>query len=569
MLTNTAVRTTNPIEDVADFVSCPSVMQARTFLTGNNHPHVYYSAISETLLKVIGVEAKEAMELLNAVEIKYVAAVQKEFDAANADRKGGNAKASKPADLFRKYNKDLRTIWSRTGQAAIAAHGLFTDLYCEQSLSEGDLNTPEYLDGYTGEHIHEFASIEALLDEKIHQVTSADDGVVLLLKAVFFDGQDDFQGIAPFDTSISQSAKEVRAWAERCKKDLKWTDEQAEAFIKAQGAFDADSDEIILPDDNTDAYTPPTLLPNELVMDRELWYSSRDAVNQFNRNRSEIFKKMGTITIKRGAWHPTFRNLFTDSIGFKEVLDAVERIAKEDITTAAALYVSLAGEYGLMREDVSDVRGLQANGATGAHVNLLEYADAWEEDLLTMVQDSLDRGFPMSERQLGEFDILENGAFRASMPAMDPNPVNTASWNIAFARSAAAGSTWPQAEEAGWDNWRKEMDPVAAEAYNKAADGTNNRSKAMAAFWKLCDKRVPRPVSQIAVIVGKSGLKITPSNKTIAQTKPEQLRMIDWHIAAIKIKGNELDLSGDIKPRLLAKLQELKVGQNLWSLLAI
>jgi hypothetical protein len=568
MLPNTAVRTTNPIEDVSDFVSGPSIMQARTFLTGNSHPHVYYTTVNDTLPKVIGVEAKEAMELLTAIEIKYVSAIQNEFDASNKDRKSGNAKASKPADLFRKYSQNLRTIWSRTGQAAIAAHGLFTDIYCEQSLSEGDLNTPEYLDGYTGQQIHEITSIEALLDENQHRVASADDGVVLLLQAVFFEGQDDFTGVAPFDTSISQTGKEVREWAERCKKDLKWTDEQAEAFIKAQGAFDADSDEIVLPDDGTDAYTPSTLLPNELVMDRELWYSSRDAVGSFNYCRSSAFKKMGTMTIKRGMWHSTFRNLFTDSHGFKDVLEAVERIAKEDITTAAALYLSLAGEYGLLREDVCDVRGLQTNAAAGkVLINMLEYADAWEEDLLTMVQDSLDRGFPMSERQLGEFDILENGAFRASMPEMDPNPVNTASWNIAFARSAAAGSTWPQAEEAGWDNWRKEMDPKAAEAYNVAVAETKNRSKAMAVFWKVCRKDVPRPVCQIAVIVGKSGLRITPSGKTVAQTKPEQLRMIDWHIAALKVKGNELDLSGDIKSRLLAKLQALNVGQDLWNLL--
>jgi hypothetical protein len=98
------------------------------------------------------------------------------------------------------------------------------------------------------------------------------------------------------------------------------------------------------------------------------------------------------------------------------------------------------------------------------------------------------------------------------------------------------------------------MDPKAASTYIAALKHTESRTKAMAAFWRICDNRVPRPQEKIAA-VKMNGLKL------------ESGREIKWFVAGLKLKNNELDVSGDIKPRLLNKLQELGVGQRIWTLL--
>jgi len=44
-------------------------------------------------------------------------------------------------------------------------------------------------------------------------------------------------------------------------------------------------------------------------------------------------------------------------------------------------------------------------------------------------------------------------------------------------------------------------------------------------------------------------------------------RKISWNVAAMKIRNDELFLTPDIRKRLLAKLKELRCGQQIWSLL--
>jgi len=549
------------LEDVPAFQEHQFILQARQFVRGGSNPITYYAAVRESLLKVPGVERKTAMRLLIDIEMALINAADGELKKAIEARKNGDMKATKPTDLCRKYMKSLQLIVDRKRAVTqIHAHAVLTDLLCEQTLSEGDLNNPEYLDPYTGEYIFEtIEDFEKAIPEQ-HEA-----GLDELLKFIGMAPDVDLDEHSTTTTGLSKTQKELLDQAARCRIDLGWGDKEAAAFIKANSeGFDQDSDGDPEVYDDYDPYTPPTMLPKELVLNKQLWWSARDAVGSFNVSRSRIFEEMKVKGVGSKAWHSTFRHLFTDSYGFKQMLDAITRVSAEDIVTGAALYLSLAGEYGIMEGDINEVRGRHLNTAIGdAFSNMLNYAEEWEDDLLQLTQDSLS---PTSETDPRDFrDILDDvedeetfspAPIRETMPAYDPNPINTASWNIGFMRAVVNGADWKQAENSAWAQWRFEMSKEASQAYDQTFAQTNNRKAAMAAFWRVAPREIPRPQDKIKTIAkDKMGLIL------------ESGREIHWNIVELKLRNSELDISGDIKPRLLAKLQELNIGKRVWDLL--
>jgi hypothetical protein len=288
-----------------------------------------------------------------------------------------------------------------------------------------------------------------------------------------------------------------------------------------------------------------------------LFFSARPELVDFNAARREIFERMNLLRVAKKDWFDEFRTL----LGVNEAKDAlikrIEEIAKENAVTAGVVYMSVAGDYGLTSDDIKHIRGwhYDVEGNARVSINLVDFVEEWEDDLLEIHQDSLHRSSPTSESELDAYVIDSYVRMAETMPEYDPNPVKTRSWNIGFIRAMLGDADRPQAEEAALDAWRLAMDPKAAEEYSKALKATDgNRKAAMAAFWRKCDRRVPRPQEAIA-FVRRDGLKL------------ESGRVIDWKITELKIKNNELKLDGDIKSRLLAKLQELGAGQQIWGLL--
>src|SRR5262245_19448753 len=108
-------------EDVPQFCEHQFILQARQFVKGGSNPIMYYSAVRNSLPQVPGVERKTAMRLLVDIEMALINAAAEELKQANAARAGGDTKATKPADLYRKYHKDLQLIVER-GRAITSLH---------------------------------------------------------------------------------------------------------------------------------------------------------------------------------------------------------------------------------------------------------------------------------------------------------------------------------------------------------------------------------------------------------------------------------------------------------------
>jgi hypothetical protein len=610
---NVPVTTGNHYEDIPEFVDNPVIIAARNFLRGRSHPLAYYRTVVERLRVLKGtVEERVADELLNAIEVKYVNIVDAEFNAANAQRKGGDTKAVKPRELFPKYHADLKAIWERGGQASMAAHGLFTDMYLEQTMSEGDLMNTDWIDPYTREEVVpvEDRDLEVYIEELDDELEESPKlrrhyrAMQLLLKAIFWDDPELKQ-----KQKLPQSDlhKEILRWAEESKQEMGYDDAYIQKFIGAQmEGFDAESEAEIVPDDDTDDYTPPPLL-KDFEISPVAWEQIGPVVGAFQSRRNRAFEKCAQKHYTRDGAIAYFKDKVL-TVEYVNFLRAQLYIAtKEDITTAAVAYLKMASEFGIKEEwlklynpdenfclketDIANLRIVHPSRT------LLKFVNEFFNDLWEMVQTPALYKYDDTEawKGVGEYSNATIRSISENMPKYHPNPVMTGAFNVSFVMAVMGGADWPQAEGAAWAGWRLDIDPKAAKAYDQAFAASQSRSKAMRAFWDACDPRVPRPQDKVkAVLASKNGLRL------------ESGREIDWNIAARKIKNGELDLglseeaqyvlnineqqkrlklsdetvrlmlkkagiqNVSNKPageRLLARLKELNCGQNIWPLL--
>ena len=279
---------TNLLEDVSTLQLHQFILQAQQFMKGQAEPLTYYEAVAANLPCVIGTQHEMAMDLLHQIEMNLVNGVSSQLKQALEQRHAGQTKAAKPADIYRKYAKALRKVSARDGEASLFASELLAELYLEQTQPDGYLETPDYIDPYTGSPIYEDLDVfaRALPDQHVA-------GIEELFRFVNMapdTESDGFDGVAPFVPGNSWE-KELRGQAEHCRVALGWGDREVEAFLNANrvGVSMREEPEQFGEDRE---YVPPTLVKDfnvDNVVVAEAW----PAIKAFNTKRSEIFDWMG------------------------------------------------------------------------------------------------------------------------------------------------------------------------------------------------------------------------------------------------------------------------------------
>lgn len=544
----------------------PAIQQAQNFLKSNGKITSYFYTISKTLGEAVGMnkdQKKDALLLLDAAELRLIGVVS-DLEKASALARKKNSKAVKPVDLYRRYSDTLRAIMKRNGAYARDAQDQLTSLYLEQAQSDNELENPFYINSYTGEKEPEE------IDERKVEISVPE------LKQL------------PVMSQIQT--------------DLGWNDEIFDAFVKAQiGGYDEEEEEELPEEDR--GYVPPTLTPDFIILSW-LQAESWKAIGAFNAEKSVVTSKMKKnvasfrtamntcyavvtnpassselvdITYKmissykdeamayRNNWNEEFMKLFRPSLAFREMIECIRQIAGQDLVTGAAVYVKVAGDYGLNHEDIQHI-----SVRSDAYSTLVEFLDMYEDDIEELLHDSPTT--LMSESNARPLiDLLEKGTFGFEtvdengtehvegamehiMPRLDADPSRTASWNIGYTKAIIDGATLDEATDAGWVAWRKTMSPEGETAYNAELKVTSNRAKAMKIFWSVCPKEVPRPLDKITGIL--------PNGVTLRSG-----RTISWTVACMKVRGNELDLPKPTKIRLADTLAGLKYGPQLVALL--
>lgn len=610
---NLPVTTGNHYEDIPEFVDNPAIIAARNFLTCQSHPRAYYRSVVERLRMFQGtVEERVANELLNAIELKYVNLVTAEFNAANQQRKGGDTRAVKPRELFPKYHADLRAIWQRGGQASVAAQGLYTDIYLEQTMSEGDLMNTDWMDPYTGEQeiAAENRDLEVYLEELDDELEENPKlrrhyrAMQLLLKAIFWD---DPELRKKQKLPQSDMHREIVRWAAEAREELGCDDEWTQKFIGAQmEGFDAESEAEIIPDDETDAYTPPPLL-KDFEINLVAWEQIGPVVGMFQSRRNRAFEKCAQKHLTRDDAIAYFKKNVLNPEYVNYLRTQIYLASREDITTAAVAYLKMSSDFGIKEEWIklynpdenfclkdTDIGRLNIIHPSRT---LLKFVNDFFNDLWEMVQTPALFKYDDTEawKGVGEYSNATIKTMRESLPQYHPNPIKTAAYNISFVMAVMGGADWVQAESAAWAGWRLAMDPKAAKAYDREFAASQNRTKAMRAFWDACNPVVPRPQEKIvAVLANKSGLRlesgreitwsiserkirngelflgVSPEAEYVLNLREQQkrLKLSDETVALMLKKAGIQNVSE--KPaceRLLARLKELNCGQGIWQLL--
>jgi len=255
------------------------------------------------LPRPVSCSARQSLALVNAASL--------EMDQAAAERKKGNTKATKPADLYRKYSAALRAAAGLKVSSSLLATETLRELYLEQTLGDGDLETADYIDAYTGETELTFEQLIASLPER-HPINSRDEGELKLLQIIFMPGKDDgdgFDGVAPI---ISTPGTELERQAEQCREHLGWDDNTVKAFLAANRQFIGGEDEEEPGEDR--GFVPATLQERELVIDRPALLSSHETSGSLQQaSPVKSSSAMKILKINQQNWYKEFRIALTAS----------------------------------------------------------------------------------------------------------------------------------------------------------------------------------------------------------------------------------------------------------------
>ena len=287
-----------------------------------------------------------------------------------------------------------------------------------------------------------------------------------------------------------------------------------------------------------------------------------DAVNFPEKRHPElqslsygIYKRHDTLvsTIRAGIFERA-RKLVRESNEARNILHWLQRKAdaQEFPVDLIRLFLGLQHGLGFTEEDCAEVK------LSGPYQNLYDFLEAnWEEISEQIISGSLGRPQEVSQAEINE--LVERTLTEISVLEGDPNAKEvthhpayikgylTAMANAKNITTQDDSGYHNAAVEAGWDSWREAISPEGNLAYHAARKAKKDAKEAMKAFWQV----VNRPK---IVAVRKDGLTIQSGDKQ---------RQIDWHIARLKVQNKELVLSEEDKNRLVSILVSQHWGNEL------
>jgi hypothetical protein len=425
------------IEDVSPVLSHQTCEQVRRLLASDTPMVGFYANGIIDALRALAttVYKTDAMVLIENINARIV---DQAYSALQS-------KAEKPAMIYRKYAPVLRMIVAEGGADADNARQVLADLYLEQTLPSNELETPDYVDGYTGEEIPE--------DE--YEVS----GVGNLLDSV---------------KELEQSSNIAAA-------DLGWNEETRKQFIAAQLGFNADADNIAITDDDR-GYTPPIFMDKTDYMDDDE-YELRRFITWYNQLRARLIARMKKDGVPASEWSNEWKLRLQPHTS--PILRRLELIDDDEEWQTDMLAKCMRG----LKLDARD------------EIEQVEYDEPRSQE--EPDPNMIDPGF-MDE-------------LAATCPSNARNPIETAAFNTAYVMAVAGGATLKEAQDIAWKKWR----------------------------------------GRKVQISGIRQVKGIPVGVTLSDG-----RKIDWSIAYLKVKNNEIDFAEGRRQALKAKLTELNINNK-------
>jgi hypothetical protein len=514
-------QTLNLIEDVSTEQQPQIILQVKSFLNNNTDPLLFLEVIHKGFPYLKNTTFNlMAAGLQNMAETRLIQNVAKELEAARQAYVEKNTKAVKPAEIYRKYAKALRAVKENGHQedTRMLAHETLNDLFLAQSLSNGELETPDWIDPYTGE-------LDPTYEPDFEMDSLAD-----LMQRV--------EMVSPLQNDAYARALEL-------KEELGYDQATVDRFMRAQSGSDGwkgDPEEMW----EDRGYVPPTG-EQGLTIDKGAFALAAPAMAEFNRWRTGTFERMKLNGTYGETWKECFLTFKEESAEVANLITTIAEVADNyDITTAAAIALKIDGDYGLT---VTDLNGIGGFTLESVYYELNAYIAEWGDDVLDLMQDSLPASSPTSD--IDTFDATTLAKLTELLPEKHHNPMQTKSYIVAYMEAIMGGATLGEAENSALAVWREAMSKAGAIAYATAWANSKSKSVAWRAFWTKCGPDVPRPQEHVKSVQGNlAGLVLTSE------------RRIDWNIAALKLKNNELVLEPEQKQKLKTLLTQKGMRNN-------
>jgi hypothetical protein len=516
-----ATATKNLLEDTPTLQKPQVIMQVEKFLAKNTDPALFIGVIHKAFPMLLNtVWTASAVSMQVKAERRLIEVVTDKLDLAQQAYAIGDTRQVKPAELYRQYAPALRAVKENGAHDEIRmlAHEMLNELFLAQSLPAGELESPEWIDPYTGEPIE-----DNNVDWELDDLTTLLDRVEMA---------------SPLRDELYRRTLEL-------KEELGWGQAEVDDFMRAQSGNDGWTLEPELSFDDR-GYVPPTG-DRSLEIDRTALALSSTAMAEFTRWRTETFEKMKKEGLQGMTWKAVFLDHKANSVEVASLIATIAEVADTyDIATAAAIALKAEGEYGLTEEDLDGVSGMTTNGV---FYDLNDYIEEWGEDVLAVMNDSLGNGSPTSD--IDKFDEQFYAELKALLPEKHHNPMQTYSFVVAYMEAIAAGATLGEAENSAIAAWRQAMNPAGARAYQDAWKNSRSKSVAWRAFWLKCGPDIPRPQEHVKAVRGSfSGLILASGRK------------IDWRIAAKKLENDEITWNPGQQEKLKALLLERGMKSN-------
>ncbi len=483
-----------------------------------------------------------------AVQVRYEA--RSELEALEAERREARetgrrmsyAEVERPADIYRRWMKPLRFIH----QYNYGVGSIIHDLQMEQTMPYGELDSPHWVDGYTGE-----VDPDAMLEKINFPASESDEESIFYSEAfdeedeftieqfeerefekpVWMQAQEDMQVSPSYFDLVNEIKLERKALRERINGSLA---ERRELAVKR-----------IAMEAHRKGIAPVLVLLNaarEIVENKVLSILGQEVYAKCNRavweERKQIFSDAREVVRKspeaKGYLH-----------GLQQMADR-----NESPVDIAVLFLSM--QHGLCFEE-GDSRLVRLMGKG----TLYEFIEDNEDELLENMNNPAGITEVSPSREYIDQYCEETLQLYAATGNADlsKSRFNHPYFIEGYIRAATVlrNVTKEKLVSAGHENFRQRISPAGNRAYHQARLEGKEMKEAMRAFWRVVHQ--PERVRPRITAVRGTGLVLDSG------------RAISFGIAVLKVQHNELELTQDDRVRLRDLLRLRNWGDALQAVL--
>jgi hypothetical protein len=457
-----------------------------------------------------------------------------------------NVAGLRPADIYRRFMAPLRWIKANTG---LHITSIIRDLDLAQSLPRAELDAPDWVDAYTGEvdpearqerelHIKapkEFdeaseAFSEAFNMEDGEDVEIFDDDMRAVDEKAWQAVQHEYHVSQDFNFVLSEAWPLINEARQSVREYMAFFERTAPAWRETAGGA-------VVPND-------PKIYA--IIETKKAWDQSDE------RRRFLEFLQEAALTAEPEDIAVIFMKL-QNGLMFRGQLDKDDIQGENDIPDfeyppeAYDIILKDGMSLGDWLEDYADLALDQLNDYLPKweepdQKTLDDYAARTVEDYVKVAVEDAKRDEEAAKKEGRNPNILKSPAFIEGFlrAAFNARTLTSKNANGEFNNSAV---------EAGWDAWREARSPEGNAAFHKAVKEGKDRKACMAAFWSVINKGQRQ--KDVIVKLDQKGLTLKSG------------RHVDWHIATLKVKNDELELSDEDRNRLSLILTAQNWGREL------